>query len=645
MRLDHIGMAAVAVVNFHIIRHSVIKRSHMKFSLLFLFFFAFVLNVFPATKTWDGGGADANWQTAANWSTDVAPVAGDDLIFPAAAPQQSNNNNFFLLTSFRSITVEGGTYTIGGNPIRLTNGLNVTTGTQTFNFAITLSGAQTFLADTGGTATIVLLSLGSAPLTIDGAGIVGIGLISGSGSVTKNGTGAAAIIAASGFSGILNHNNGIFVVDANIPSSPVNINSSAPTGTAAISGFGGTGTVGAVTVTQGVISAGTLTSPTGILNISGGLTFTANGAYVCKLGGTVAGANGHDQLNVTGSVNLNNAALAPIPWNGFRPAVGDQYLILKNDGSDAINGTFLNLPENAVFAGPLNTAFQITYHGGDGNDVSIKRIRRTPFDFDGDGKSDVSVFRPSTGVWYRLLSSNQNAAVDFFGLNRDRPTPADYDGDNKTDIAVYRPSDGTWYMLRSSDATVVQTQFGLEGDVPVANDYDGDGRSDLAVFRPSNGVWYELRSLGNQFAATQFGQSGDQTQVGDFDGDGIGDLCIFRSGVWYLELSADASVSVTNFGLAGDKPVAADYDGDGKTDIAVYRAGVWYLQQSTAGLSIFQFGLGTDVPVPGDFDGDGKADAAVYRNGIWYLQQSTSGLAVFYFGLAGDIPSQAAYSQ
>jgi hypothetical protein len=124
-----------------------------------------------------------------------------------------------------------------------------------------------------------------------------------------------------------------------------------------------------------VISAGTLNSPTGVLNIAGGLGFTTNGVYACKIGGTSPGANGHDQLNVTGSANLNNAVLAPVPWNGFQAAVGDTFVIIKNDGSDAINGTFLNLPEGAVFADQIGLPFQVTYLGGDGNDVSITRIQ------------------------------------------------------------------------------------------------------------------------------------------------------------------------------------------------------------------------------------------------------------------------------
>ena len=387
---------------------------------LFLFLLLFLsVNAFSATKTWDGGGADANWTTAANWSTDVAPVAGDDLVFPAAAAQQSNNNNFFLFTSFHSITVEGGTYTFGGNLIRLTNGLTVSSGTQTFNLAITLSGAQTFFADTGATATIVILSVGSSALTIDGAGIVGIGLISGSGSIIKDGTGAGGIVTATGYSGGITLHDGVFIVDANIPNSPVDIQGPIPTGTPGLSGFGGTGTVGATTVASGVISAGTLNSPTGVLSIAGGLGFTTNGVYACKIGGTTPGANGHDQLNVTGSVNLNNAALAPIPWNGFQAAAGDTFVIIKNDASDPVNGTFLNLPEGSTFADQLGIPFQITYLGGDGNDVSITRIQPT---ISGTVSYGNAIGNPSqrfvSGVFLNAVGSiNVSTTSDFPGGN------------------------------------------------------------------------------------------------------------------------------------------------------------------------------------------------------------------------------------
>jgi autotransporter-associated beta strand protein len=289
-------------------------------TLFLLTVLLFTTNAFSAVRTWDGGGADANWQTAGNWVGDVAPVAGDDLVFPAAAAQQSNNNNFSGFTTFNSLTIEGGNYTIGGNGFRLTNGFSAGSGNHLITTSINVMGAQTYSAALGSTTTIVLLNMSGFPLTFDGAGSFGVGVITGPGNIIKNGAGAALISQSALYSGSISVNNGIFVVDANIPNSPVTVNSPTVGGSLELSGFGGTGTVGAVNVIQGGISAGTLTSPTGILN-TGSLSISANGGYACKIGGTTPGTNGHDQLNVTGTVNLNNARLAPIPWGGFRPEI------------------------------------------------------------------------------------------------------------------------------------------------------------------------------------------------------------------------------------------------------------------------------------------------------------------------------------
>lgn len=281
--------------------------------------------------------------------------------------------------------------------------------------------------------------------------------------------------------------------------------------------------------------------------------------------------------------------------------------------------------------------------------------RRADFSFDTGGQSNLSLFRPSTGAWiYRNNNFNTGEPSNIvnsiaFGLSTDKIAPADYDGDGRTDIVVFR--DGNWYMIQSRNFNFRAVQFGQANDKPIPGDFDGDGKADISVYRPSAGSWFRLNSTNNQFVAVQFGIEEDVPLMADFNADGRNEIAVYRpsAGAWYWLDSATNAFNAVGFGLATDIPVPADYDGDSKTDIAVYRPseGYWYrLNSSNNQFVALHFGTTGDIPVPAEYDRDGKADIAVYRpsTGIWYrLKSATNTVDGWQFGTAEDKPIPAAY--
>ena len=105
----------------------------------------------------------------------------------------------------------------------------------------------------------------------------------------------------------------------------------------------------------------------------------------------------------------------------------------------------------------------------------------------------------SQGVWYV-----RNIINVLWGSPGDIPVPADYNGDGKADLAIFRPSTGYWFIVTVDQQQINTIPWGAAGDIPIPADYDGDGKADIAVFRGSEGLWY-IRNVG----AIPWGTTGD----------------------------------------------------------------------------------------------------------------------------------------
>ncbi len=295
---------------------------------------------------------------------------------------------------------------------------------------------------------------------------------------------------------------------------------------------------------------------------------------------------------------------------------------------------------------------------------------RAKTDYDGDGRSDYGVVRQGPGgnggnfLWF-IQPSNGNASTQTnFGKNTDIVIPADYDGDGKTDIAVWRqsPSPAIFYVLRSSDSTLQTFVFGISGDTPITGDFTGDGKADPAVYRASTSTFWYFPTSGPFFSkpvAVPFGAVGDFPVPGDFNGDGKADFCVYHNtngiatfNVRYgTDLPTPGSPDTTTFfgRFATDSFIQGDFDGDGKADPAVTRVEsgqlVWYYLPSSGGsFSRIVWGLSSDFQTPGDYDGDGKTDQAIWRASstpgatAFYVLKSGSGFLFQQWGLGSDTP-------
>jgi PKD domain len=408
-----------------------------------------------------------------------------------------------------------------------------------------------------------------------------------------------------------------------------------------------TGPGGSSTFSRQITPSVPTFSPIGFLD---GVTQNTRNAFGWSLDKDNSSASNRVHLYIDGPAGTGTF-LGEVIANLPRPDVNTSTGYSGNHGfSYRIPSQYFNGVQHTIYA------YGIDLVGGNPNTLLTNSPKTftfsqlpTNFDFDGDKKADVSIFRPTLGQWWINQSSSGQTNAATFGISTDKIVPADYTGDGKTDIAFWRPSTGAWFVLRSEDSTFYSFPFGTTGDIPISGDYDGDGKSDSAIFRPSDTNWYINKSSGGT-TIQQFGANGDAPVTGDFDGDYKSDIAVFRSStsVWWIYRSSDSTTSATAFGNGTDKPVPADYTGDGKTDIANYRpaTGEWFfLRSENSTFYSIPFGTTGDMPAPADYDGDGKADPSIFRPSEtnWYINKSSGGTTIQQFGANGDKPVANAY--
>lgn len=383
--------------------------------------------------------------------------------------------------------------------------------------------------------------------------------------------------------------------------------------------------------------------------------------------------------NTAGTNIWTAASTSPIPTGSYRTTLGGTAGQINPPPLTSLNSTFGGMTPaqaNGIWTLTVRDAAQmdtgtvsaaiLTINAG-GPSVSTQHI----VDYDGDGKTDPSVVRNTGGgpsgqvTWFNLNSGGVPVITSTpWGLISDRLTPEDYDGDGKTDIAVWRPgapSSSFFYILQSQTGTLRTDQFGQNGDDPtVIGDYDGDGRADPAVYRSGaalgdHSFWYYRSSVNGLIIGNEFGQNGDSPAPGDYDGDGKFDFVVKRDGGggqarFFLRQTTAGDTSVS-FGQPTDVVVPGDYDGDGKYDIATARGStgtiLWFIRRSSDGvINSFAFGVtATDFHCQGDWDGDAKTDIAVWRqnadptqNFFFWRRSSDGAFAQVKWGLFGDIP-------
>jgi autotransporter-associated beta strand protein len=214
--------------------------------------------------------------------------------------------------------------------------------------------------DSAGSGTVSGLASGELGFGADNTSTDFYGLISGQLSVRKAaGSGTTTLWKDNAYTGYTYVDSGTLVINGKQAQSPATVSSGGQ--------LAGRGSVGVLTVYGTVRPSGHPGEPTGTLTC-GNLTFAGSGQLEIEL--IRPAASRYDQVDARGTVNLGGSALRLIPAFTSGVRVGDSFVILKNDASEPVSGTFAGLANGARFQ-VNNYTFSINYGGSDGNDVVL----------------------------------------------------------------------------------------------------------------------------------------------------------------------------------------------------------------------------------------------------------------------------------
>jgi autotransporter-associated beta strand protein len=466
-------------------------------------------------------------------------------------------------TNSGTTTVTGGTLSVessgnlGSGSVVLNGGNLAVTGATTISNDISGSGGVT----KSGTGTTVLsgtntytggTTIGAGTLQVSGGNaLANGGAVTVSAGATLDLNGTNETIGSLSGSGTLNIGSGTLTLT----------DSASTTFSGTISGSGTIAGGGTYTVASGATLSGTSTFSTavtvqngatispgnspGIIS-TGNLTLASGSTATMEIDGTAAGT-GYDQINVSGTVTINNATLNVVL--GYTPANGDTYTLINNDSNDPVTGTFSGLAEGATLTVSGRT-FQISYAGGTGNDVTLRAV--IPSSDSGGGQPDAAATRTGTTTADLLRGDAGNDTLYGLGGNDT------LSGGAGTDLLYGNPEDDLLYGNRDADTICggqgADTAYGGAGDDRLWGNHGSDvlhGNQGADLIYGNAG---DDRIWGDDGADTLYGGQGADTLSG-----GAGDDQLFgNSGADIFRVDdADGADAIHDFTLGVDRLMVA----------------------------------------------------------------------------------------